>query len=346
MKRLLKLFKPKNKKRPDIEVFENNAYNEATDLDNDLPVIVMAKGIYKALLDKGLEGFLLSSFCVKTELTSEDFRNRDVREEKINQVACEISQYLKLPAIGPIYISFDKERNTSSPYGKTSSTVGEYRNNSNSRHISLNIGSGFTPENVLAILCHEYTHYFMEFHSLNWTDTELNEQRTDVMANMIGFNRIMIAGYAGVSVIVDERQQDFVNYQKVNSRRIGYISEDDCKVIGKHLMVFATQIKDLHETRNRLVENRTALNRQIVAAKALLLQLSAIDVKNQRITDTSKISEIQKCLYEYESRSIEAEISHYTEICESNDLVRIEQAIHDIDTLCVEMLHWCSVFQG
>ena len=50
-------------------------------------------------------------------------------------------------------------------------------------------------DNMMAILCHECTHFFMEHYQLNVTDTELNEARTDTMAMLIGFRRQIISGY-------------------------------------------------------------------------------------------------------------------------------------------------------
>jgi len=224
--------------------------------------------------------------------------------------------------------------------------VGEYSNNAQNRTIALNIGIGYTPENVLAILCHECTHYFMETHLLNWEDADLNEQRTDVMANLIGFNQIMIDGYTGVSVITEEGQESFVNYQKTTSRKIGYISDDDCRILKELLPYFASKVKQARESHTRLIEVLVKLNRQIETASILEQQLSAIDIKNATIADHEALLEFQKCLCEYESRDMKAEINRFVEISESKNLDLIEQAIQKADALCIDMLRWCKVFQG
>jgi hypothetical protein len=224
--------------------------------------------------------------------------------------------------------------------------VGEYSNTAQIRTITLNIGSGYTPENIFAILCHECTHYFMETHLLNWEDVDLNEQRTDVMANLIGFNHIMIDGYAGVSVITGENQERFVNYQRVSNRRIGYISADDCRILKGLLPYFASQAQQAREAQIELNNKKDKLNRQIAAASTLEQQLSVLNIKAISITDPDKLLCVQKCLCEYESRDIKAEINQFISISSSNDLALIEQATQKADSLCVDMLRWSTVFQG
>lgn len=346
LKRLSNHFRPKGQSVQAPEADKSDFKSHEYTYRDDLPVVIMAKGIYQALLDKGLEDFILSDFTNTTILTREDLRNRTTREARIQQITSEILQYLRLPPFIALNISYDQDNNTVSHNGKTSTRVGEYSNTAQKRTITLNIGSGFTPENVLAILCHECTHCFMETHLLNWEDTDLNEQRTDVMANLIGFNSIMTAGYAGVSVITGEHQERLVNYQNISNRRIGYISEDDCRILKELLSDLTSQAQQAREAQIELKERKDTLNRQIAAASVLEQQLSALNIKFTNITDSDNLIGVQKCLCEYESRDIKAEINQFKAISESNDLSLIDQATQRIDALCVDMLRWCTVFQG
>ena len=47
-------------------------------------------------------------------------------------------------------------------------------------------------------MCHEITHHFASVYNLEVLDSEQNELRTDVLANLIGFHNYMAEGYADV----------------------------------------------------------------------------------------------------------------------------------------------------
>lgn len=82
----------------------------------------------------------------------------------------------------------------------------------------------------MAILCHECTHFFMQYNNLNWNDTELNERRTDIIACLIGFSKALSSGYEEREIINYK-----LGYNEIRHVMIGYISDKECKDLVDYL---------------------------------------------------------------------------------------------------------------
>lgn len=113
-----------------------------------------------------------------------------------------------------------------------------YINEDGRKTITVRIKPFYSGENVIAILCHEVTHYFMEHYRLDLINTSLNEQRTDIAANLIGFNIIMILGYREIRKVTESW-----NARIIKRHRIGYITESDCRDIGYFLRDYRNSLR-------------------------------------------------------------------------------------------------------
>ena len=86
-----------------------------------------------------------------------------------------------------------------SPYEhKEQDLAGAYKRSRLTKGITVYQKEWHTWPNLVAIMCHEITHHFAAAHNLEIADTEQNELRTDVLANLIGFHEYMADGYAEV----------------------------------------------------------------------------------------------------------------------------------------------------
>ena len=290
------------------------------------PVIIMADGIVSVLENKGLSDFLRKSFVPKTSFTMADFKDRKLMEEKTQQVFREILRYLELP---PFYVRLSVSYDDNHDEQKANKKAGEYQNTPQQRIITLYFKKYYTPDIVLAILCHECTHYFMEAHFLNWKDTSLNEQRTDVTANLIGFNKIMTLGY-GYSV-------DY---------KIGYILQEDCEMLGRYLKDYQIKHHENIEKDAVLREKKDNIKRLLDTANTFEQQLDILDLKTITVTDQSMLSLIQESLYEYENRDLVDEIEQFRKKAESDNVDELNIVITGLETLCEDMIRWYSAFQA
>ncbi|MBQ7217005.1 MAG: hypothetical protein IJS39_13595 [Synergistaceae bacterium] len=166
-----------------------------TEDDEYSPAISIAEGFCNMLEKRGFERFLMRDFTTSTFLSYGDFADRDITRRKLQALLLDILRFLELPDVIALVIEYVAYS------GTQTSQAGTYSRTPHLRTITLKIRDYYGPNNAVAILCHECTHYFMEYNRLNWNDTDLNEQRTDIAANMIGFNRIMTEGYKGIDTL-------------------------------------------------------------------------------------------------------------------------------------------------
>lgn len=299
------------------------------------PVLAMAEGVYMVFARQKLENFLLKDYYVPESLFKIKVANKLSAQKELEKVLLDILQFLGLPPLVQLIIEYDDEVNNAA--GKTQ--AGSYQKTTYYyRSINIKIQRTYRPINILAILCHECTHYFMEFHKLNWNDTELNEQRTDVVANLIGFNNIMAEGY-----------REFKSFQNGKSivHKIGYITDKDCYDISYFLDKCRGEIIKNQETKELLSSLKENLKNRLEVAKTLAWQLQLIDIKNLKVQDTEQVAQIQKALYEIEACDISNEILKYeTSLNEQLDTFQAEKENQKIEEFCSKLISWLSVLQG
>ena len=174
----------------------------------------------------------------------------------------------------------------------------------------MRIEDYYEPNNAVAILCHECTHYFMEYNRLNWNDTSLNEQRTDIVANLLGFSRIMSAGYkAGIKDINISG-----NVETTTKYKLGYITNEDCEDVGEFLEWFREQLREKQNTEREISGIMEKISKYIETAKTLAEQLEYIDLTKINAGTPERVAKIQGVLLEKGNRNISAEIMKHTEL--------------------------------
>lgn len=305
------------------------------------PAVIMAEGTCEALINKGLEYFLMSDFSSTTYFSYGDYGSREKTYQKLNLMMLEILKYLELFLDVGLNIVYDDGEVV-----RSIDQAGQYSSTLQQKTITVKIKNVYGPNNIVAIICHECTHCFMEYHGLNWNDTDLNERRTDVMANLIGFSRIMAEGYQKVSTAKEEG-----NIRINTTHKIGYITAAECDEVRKYIL-FRRSEHQKQETKNDNLNNAKAeLGKHIEVAKTLHQQLTFIyqfnnkDFKN--VTTPEQLVKLQETLLEYESRNIDGELQKCeTTLNAGTEIQQIKDTNELAMKLCTDMLSWISVFQS
>ena len=191
------------------------------------------------LKQKNKEHLLLKDFEFQNRLTDAEIRDLSLLQRKLQHMANELSAYLLLLPI-PVYVM----RATDGKDGP--SIAGDYV--SALKKIDFYVKDDFTAEQLKAILCHEYTHYFMGSTRMDdWSDPALNERRTDVMSNMIGFSNIMIEGY----YVVTKADYQVFSWDVKSSRAIGYLNVTEQKIVRKELLKVRKEVNKERKRKER-----------------------------------------------------------------------------------------------
>ena len=305
---------------------------------SDEQALIIAEAEAELLDKKGFYKLLASDYCSPVELTKWNLRNIDKTRDKLLSILFSITEYLSLPAHVDLFIEYDDGQKT---FGSTQ--AGTFRSTYAKKEIHLRIHKNYKPSNILAILCHECTHYFMEYNHLNWQDTKLNEVRTDVTANLIGFNRIMEKGYRPIVTIDDYGS----GHQISHTQKVGYITAESCAEIGRFLQQYRKKKAQAAEDALLLEAEEEHLAASIKSAKDLIFQLKSMDLLNLSVQSQEGILRVQQALMEYESRDIDREISDCAAFLDSGkDLQQLQKAGKAIEKICTDMLNWISAFQS
>ena len=313
---------------------EERTNNKKFSLDDDItPILSIAEGVVTVLEQKHLEKFLMRDYVISVFLSFGDLSGRvkNISEEKLNIILTDILNFLELPVFVRLEIKYNSDK----------STAGTYHNNNYERKIIINMEDYYSPSNVIAILCHECTHYFMEYHKLNWNDTELNEQRTDVVANLIGFNKIMLEGYREINSV-----KTSWNTKTTTTHKIGYISTQDCYDLKNFLELSRNEILQKQQVNKILQEIKNEIQHHIRTAKILYQQLEFIDIKKINISNPEKILKIQEILTQKENRNINHEILKYEEaMTKISNISQANKQKQSIYNLCSELISWITTLQ-
>ena len=295
--------------------------------DNFTPVLAIAEGTCDLFVSKGLERFLLKDYIESgIFFSSWNLFDKEETQNKLYIEILDMMSFLELPLFSRLVVEYSSS--------DSSTEAGSYQSNlAYDRVIKINIKPYYDPYHVFAILCHECTHYFMEYHKLNWEDTELNEQRTDVIANLIGFNKAMLRGYREILI------RQIGNTR--TTHKIGYITDRDCIDLAKFLKQRRKQIMKDKNNEERFSELKRDIEKYIETAKILSQQLKFFDLKKLKADTPECFTKFQKVIMEMEVRNIPAEISKYEhQLNKKMNFTELEKIKVLLESLCTDLVQW------
>ena len=294
--------------------------------DDITPVLAIADGTCTFLAQKGLERFLIKDYIESGFFFSDwALSNKEETQNKLYIELRDMLSFLELPPCVRVVVEYNSDN---------SEQAGSYQKSSYGRIITVNIRPFYSKYHVFAILCHECAHYFMEYHNLNWNDTELNEQKTDVIANLIGFNKVMLKGYREIVTHKD--------YRTKTTHKIGYITDQDCIDLSNFIKHRRKKIMKSNTMKNLMRD----VEKHFEVAKTLARQLDFIDLKKLDAETPERFTEIQKVIMEIETYNISAEIRKYEKILAKKlDLAQLLKTKEAIDLLCTNLVSWQAILQ-
>lgn len=298
---------------------------------------IIAEGIFNKIISKGLKNFLLSDFSTNNKLLYEDLRIPENAYKKISIILVDILQYLHLPPFVKLQIEYVNKSQSETQ------TAGNFHSESNKKTILIKIKKEYSPVNILAILCHECTHYFMEYNNLNLADTKLNEIQTDIIAVMIGFNEILIEGY---KEIINE---SYIDYNKIQhtSNKIGYITSCECQEVKNYLNYKRVLLVKEQYNQDKVIELTRKLNKLYETALFLNEQIQNLDFTNIHFTSEEISKQIQSELYNYECRNTNVYITKIKNILDSKkDIEDLNYGTLIAEDLCSDLVKWLTLFQS
>ncbi len=181
----------------------------------DVTPVTQVTGIAKDLCEElkkcGCADLLKSDFQLPPLYLVPDLQDPAVLTSLLRGILLELEKHLGLPDnLGFTLLS---------PYEhQEKTTSGAYKSSRLTKGITVYQKEWHTWPNLVAIMCHEITHHFAAAHNLAVEDKDLNELRTDVLANLIGFSSYMANGYSEIEYPA--------NSKKVY--RVGYITAMQC----------------------------------------------------------------------------------------------------------------------
>ena len=104
----------------------------------------------------------------------------------------------------------------------------------------------YSYETVVAIICHECTRYFMSHYQLEFGESNKKDACIDIMANLIGFSKILQKAYEDRTYFVQTKKKGFFNnlpgmtqYEtKCETMTSGPISNHTCEAIERERNYF------------------------------------------------------------------------------------------------------------
>lgn len=298
--------------------------------------LTIAEGELPLLEQKGLQKYLMQDYTAP-HLSYNALRDINHAQASMIPIFADIMKYLNLPPFIKFHIELEREQ---SPLSK--SQAGVYKSSLNDKEICLTLSKSSTPDTLLAALCHECTHYFMTHHDLNWQDETLNEVRTDVTANLIGFSNLLQHGYKKTASVEHEAE-----HQITYTHKIGYISADDCQKIREFLLQYRRKIDIASKFQHELDDEKKQLVTAIQGIAELSSQLKYLNMKEIPIQTSNQLSAVQQALMDYESIDFERELQKYKTAFEScQNLQQLKKYNENAHNLCSQMLKWCSILQA
>lgn len=273
-------------------------------------IISMSDELSDILIHKNLGKYLMSD-CDFPRGIIHTWHSAYQLRETLTPIMKGLLIHLGLPQIVDLHIEL-KNKNTN--------TAGNYfTKNIYSKTITLCIDSRQSDDSILATLCHECTHFFMEYHNLKISDEKENEIRTDIYSNLIGFNLLMIRGY-----------------EPYNNIKIGYISSDDCSDIYNYLTYKRKILNVIDEIRNN------ASTAELLYEQVTSLYNDAVCSKQSKAT-RMLINSFQKFSQKDIPNMINACKTVHTRTRIANEIIRTNNMLYE---LCTDMSKYIYKFQS
>ena len=318
-------------------VLPKNPYDTSENRIPDEQAVSIAKDEITILEERGFANLLMKDYVVPDKLLAVLPKSGTYKEDQLRPIMKDMLQHLGMPTDIPLSIeSADFVRFPGQPNPDASA-------GGNEKIIRLKLLSQYQSVNVLALLCHECARHFMMTNRLKQNGGGYKEARIDVVANLIGFSRLMESGYTQVMIWEAKRKKSSIfPFPKetnavedvLQTVRIGHISEFACFLIGEELKGYRLK-KEQKDQEQACYKDYLLL--EIKKAKHLLQYVEEIDIaaaKAQHENSPEFIAAISK----YEKRDFRKEISDCEDILKSNqntDL--IQKADRAMFNLCLEM---------
>ena len=331
------------RRKKNISGEQNQKQEKQWKYNSSNPRVKIAQDIVTQLKGKNLEHLLLQDYELPMDLLLSEYMTADDDERTrrmLVDLLYDMLDYLKTPGHLKLRLTYQNTREAGRGKGRS----GEYKCGNGERVITLMGKKGYRMYNLYAILCHELSHYFMEYYGLSIEDEELNEVRTDITANLIGFSGIMEKGYREIVEV-----QPTFNGTTTWTQKIGYISDTDCGEIRQYILALRDRNKMKEKERELRDKAAADLEQHIELARMLKDQLYIISPgadRNIKFESPERFQEFQKALMEYESRDLNRELERFEEAAAKLSHKHIVSADREVQRLCEDMLRWSRNFQG
>ncbi|MBQ6846011.1 MAG: hypothetical protein IJO61_02665, partial [Oscillospiraceae bacterium] len=199
-----------------------------------------------------------------------------------------------------------------------------------------------TCTDVVAILCHEISHLYMELMDIKYKDLKQNEEATDVTAILLGFGKIMIKGYVECS----REESTGFNTSIIHKSKIGYISSRDCKIVYrltkriKEFELLKRQEKILLDETKKKTKEKIELSKQLYDNFIIVSQnRPATFVQQEDMLKMQDLyNKIENGYFSVQIRQFEMKVSK--ELSQED----LEEINKKIDLFCYEITMYNSFF--
>lgn len=287
-----------------------------------------------SLEKKGLNHLLLTDYDAQPVFSGDSFYDEAALQRCLKGLLFEFCHRTGLPPFVNIEIEYADHPKHSGLY-----TARGY-----DRKISVFVQPESTYGTIVATFCHEFAHYFMDYHGISDKNIMSNEVKTDIIANLIGFNKLMIYGYEEIC-----RTRRTLSGTETTSLKTGYISAEDCQALTYILRQYREYQRIKKKKALDLENARKDLEVRISTAVVIAEYLRNLDPRKVRCDNVKTLEQVQKlneALREYEVANIDQEIGACRRMTCSNDVTEVRRGIYKIEQLCIKMLKWSNAFQG
>ena len=295
----------------------------------------LAQECAELLKKRGMERLMLQDFEFQNRVSKKEIQDLQALQRKLQDMSAELAEYLHLAPISIDVMKGSDDKNAPS-------AAGDYV--SGGRKIDFYVRDYYVEDQLKAILCHEFTHYFMDSNRFDdWSDRALNERRTDVMSSMIGFSKIMIEGY----YVITKAKYRVFTWDVQSSSVVGYLNVSENKIVRKQLLKIRKQLnksiedKKKTETKkaNTSKKNSSQINTDIEAlrldlkhrtegTRQMLDQVNTIKKRSPSSENVSKMDfqKLQEALFFLENGNDQQILDYCEKASQSGDAEEVQNA--------------------
>ena len=205
--------------------------------------------------------------------------------------------------------------------------MGEYSHGFFQKSISVLVSPSYTASDLLNVLCHEATHYFMYTLGINDPDPDRNEGLTEVMSCQIGFCEAMM-----VSNI---------------NRNPPYLNQPEFRQVRKLLQARRSALRREKDRAEDLEGARLQLRKNLSGARTMLEQARAMIAVNPaprgRKMSRASLALLQQAMLALETGAY-TETLRQAEASLSGDAAAVLAADRKVLTLCGDVVRIMAAF--